>query len=199
MQRVHDGLPGRPGHRPLPGSQVRRPAGSARPPRDPPRTGHRAAVSRCLAGPDGRLLLGLRNVHDGLSGRREDRRAEQPGSSCPAVRSSAAPARLDARPDRPHRAPRRHDGAAGQLVASQPPVPGAAGPVHPDRSPGAAAALQPVGRSARGWPATGVRAGPRMPRLRIAPSSTSTVAPRTTTSRRLAGRRSTCSSGTASP
>ncbi len=57
------------------------------------------ALTRC----DRRLLLRLRDVHDRLPGRREDRRDEQPGAGRDEGRPSAPVPRLAARPDRSRR------------------------------------------------------------------------------------------------
>ena len=60
VQHLHQRLPGRPGHRPVPRPEVCRPAGAALP---RPRL--------ALARPFARLLLGLRRLHAGLPARRQ--------------------------------------------------------------------------------------------------------------------------------
>ena len=199
VQRMHDGLPGGPGHRPVPRPEIRRAAGAALPPRHAARAGPAAQPSVSPRPTSvGRLLLGLRHVHDRLPGRREDRRDEQPGPGRPAAGHRprlrdwllgqtdltgrlgvlAAPLANWSLHNRPIRAlidrVVRIDRRAPLPRLSSPDLPLAARPSSP----------LGAGRPAR--------------RRRSGPSSTSTAAPRTTTSRTSAEPRSRSSSGTAS-
>jgi glycerol-3-phosphate dehydrogenase subunit B len=89
VQRLQHGLPGRAGDRSVPGPKVRRAAGPALPARHDPLTRRRPGGS--LARSNGRLLLRLRDVLNGLPGRRQDRRDEQPRPGPATHRPPASP------------------------------------------------------------------------------------------------------------